>query len=307
MYKKWLIAIALCTIGAVTAVMSAAAAWHSNIKYITENGEAIITGSDAYSGIISYNIPKTLDGCPVTRISNSAFYNCTKGVKFTIPDTVASIGSFAYQGCTSMTTIHLPSQLTTIGSSVFKGCTSLKTIEAPITVKEKESDLKSGNRATVKYYCTVQYVRNGEVFKTDTVYEGEDAVLPEVSEGELITVSGKEWDGKNVTGNITAEIKIVPVIKPKTISMISNNLYAAYTISTADTVNGLHGEALIAVYDESRRLIGLYSKPIAADDGKDDVENIFILEDTPKYSKAMLIESFASPIPICVANESVIE
>lgn len=52
---------------------------------------------------------------PVTKIGGSAFYNKTKLVSVTIPNTVTSIGNYAFDGCSSLTSITIPNSVTSIG------------------------------------------------------------------------------------------------------------------------------------------------------------------------------------------------
>ena len=43
-------------------------------------------------------VPAEVAGKPVVSIGNSAFYNCTKLTRITIPDSVTSIGNDAFTG-----------------------------------------------------------------------------------------------------------------------------------------------------------------------------------------------------------------
>ncbi len=68
----------------------------------------------------SYTIPDS-----VTRISGSAFANCSSLTSVTIPSSVASIGSDAFYNCSSLTTMTIPNSVTAIDSSTFSDCSSL--------------------------------------------------------------------------------------------------------------------------------------------------------------------------------------
>ena len=46
--------------------------------------------------------------------------------KFTIPDSVTTIGNYAFEGCSNLTSVTIPNSVTTIGNSVFGGCRNLK-------------------------------------------------------------------------------------------------------------------------------------------------------------------------------------
>ena len=51
--------------------------------------------------------------------------------KFTIPDSVTSIGQSAFEGCENLTSIVFPNSVTRIGYYAFEGCENLKKIKAP--------------------------------------------------------------------------------------------------------------------------------------------------------------------------------
>lgn len=67
----------------------------------------------------------------VTVIGSDAFYMCTSLVDINIPNTVVEIRAGAFRDCTSLVSIVLPNSITTMGISVFKSCTSLKNVVLP--------------------------------------------------------------------------------------------------------------------------------------------------------------------------------
>lgn len=85
-------------------------------------------------------IPSKMKGKKVVKIGDSAFADCTKVEKITIPNSVQKIGDEAFSRCKKLGSITIPSSVTTIGDSsndyfdgseeanVFKGCTSLSAI-----------------------------------------------------------------------------------------------------------------------------------------------------------------------------------
>ena len=74
--------------------------------YKIQNGKAIITEVDKnISGEII--IPPTLDGYPVTRIDDYAFYNCPSITSVTIPNSINSVGDYAFWKCYSLNSVHI--------------------------------------------------------------------------------------------------------------------------------------------------------------------------------------------------------
>ena len=98
-------------------------------EYMIENGNAVITG---YTGIdTELNIPSGIEGCPVTGIADSAFYNHTKLTSVTVPETVSSIGDSAFSWCSKLKTISLPDQPVSLGAGAFSWCEKLESVTLP--------------------------------------------------------------------------------------------------------------------------------------------------------------------------------
>ena len=64
----------------------------------------------------------------VTRIEDSAFYNCSDLISVTIPDGVLNIGNRAFYNCSVLTDVMIGNGITNIGSSAFWGCRGLTNI-----------------------------------------------------------------------------------------------------------------------------------------------------------------------------------
>ena len=90
-------------------------------SYTSDGTEITITGYTGAGGAIT--IPDEIDGLPVTRIGNYAFYRCTGLTSVTIPDSVTSIGNYAFYRCTGLTSVTIPDSVTSIGESAFRDCT----------------------------------------------------------------------------------------------------------------------------------------------------------------------------------------
>ncbi|MDB4600198.1 leucine-rich repeat protein [Akkermansiaceae bacterium] len=67
-------------------------------------------------------IPATIGESPVTRIEDSAFYECSSVTGITIPNSVITIGSSAFYDCTALTAMAIPNSVKTIGTDSFFGC-----------------------------------------------------------------------------------------------------------------------------------------------------------------------------------------
>ncbi len=143
------------------------AAVQAQFRYTTNNGTITITGYAGPGGQVT--IPSTIDGMPVTRIGDYAFYIKSNLANVTIPSSVISIGNRAFAYCTSLTAINvdvdnstfvsvdgvlfdksqtmliqcpggktgnytIPSSVTSIGDHAFFGCTSLVGVTIPNSV-----------------------------------------------------------------------------------------------------------------------------------------------------------------------------
>ena len=56
--------------------------------------------------------------------------------KYTIPNSVKTIGCYAFDGCVSLTNINIPDSVETIKYSAFNDCTGLKDISIPNSVTD---------------------------------------------------------------------------------------------------------------------------------------------------------------------------
>lgn len=70
-------------------------------------------------------VPETINGNPVTEISNYAFENKTAITNVTLPESVTSIGSGVFKGCTNLKSVTMDG-VKTIKSQAFHKCSSLE-------------------------------------------------------------------------------------------------------------------------------------------------------------------------------------
>ena len=72
----------------------------------------------------------------VTKIGDSAFYDCTSLTSITIPDSVTEIGDRAFVCCTDLTSIIIPDSVIRIGHFAFSDCIGLTSITIPDSVTD---------------------------------------------------------------------------------------------------------------------------------------------------------------------------
>jgi hypothetical protein len=88
-----------------------------DFTYTSAGGEVTITGYTGAGGAVT--IPGTIDGLPVTRLGDFAFY-CLIGVtSVEIPSGVVSIGNSVFATSKDLTTVTIPSTVTDIGERAF--------------------------------------------------------------------------------------------------------------------------------------------------------------------------------------------
>jgi len=101
--------------------------------YVLEDGGAKITGYvEEPSGDLV--IPGELDGYPVTKIGEKAFFTCRKLKGVIIPDGVMSIGNNAFSSCDWLTGVSIPDGVTSIGDGAFSACARLESVILPDSV-----------------------------------------------------------------------------------------------------------------------------------------------------------------------------
>ena len=139
-----------------------------DFKYeVLDDGTAEITD---YSGQVPrLEIPGTIDGYTITRISSIAFINCPYMITVTIPDSVTSIGTKAFYKCNKLIKVTLPDSIISIEADAFC-CNTL----ACITIGK---DIKSIGEYALGYYYDMDADSEHAKIKNFTIsgYSGTEA------------------------------------------------------------------------------------------------------------------------------------
>ena len=99
------------------------------LTYETWGGEISIT--DCLFNVTNVEIPKYINGVPVTKISNDAFAGCDKLKSVIIPDSIKTVWHSAFANCSSLESIYFPNSIEKFGQSVLSQCSSLKEVHLP--------------------------------------------------------------------------------------------------------------------------------------------------------------------------------
>ena len=93
---------------------------------MTSLGNSLFYNPAGQSSMKEINIPSE-----ITKISQSAFYNCSNLETINLPNGLTSIQSDAFRNCTKLNNIVLSDNITEISSAAFYNCKSLSNIHIP--------------------------------------------------------------------------------------------------------------------------------------------------------------------------------
>ena len=106
----------------------------TTIEYTTNDGNTITSSKlPIISNIYDNGVGTMVIAGEITKIPNSAFYNCDSMTSVNIPDSVTTIGNDAFFDCDSLTSVNIPDSVTTIGNHAFYYCKSLTSVYSKAT------------------------------------------------------------------------------------------------------------------------------------------------------------------------------
>lgn len=127
-------------------------------------------------------IPSEIDGLPVTKIRQEAFYHDMGLSKITLPDTLVEIGGGAFLQ-TAIESVDIPEGVTKIGTYAFHGCTRLADVNIPSTVESigyeafEYTAWQDGLPDGIMYVNNILYRCSGDVKELE-IKEGTETICP---------------------------------------------------------------------------------------------------------------------------------
>ena len=118
----------------------------SRVRYRTDGEKAEITGYEGRDTRIE--IPRRIEGCPVSSIARKAFLGQRDLYAVTLPESVEEVGDWAFASCAGLAEISLPKKAMRFGRAVFKNCGKLERI-AVREYGQEEGVRGAGNRKEV--------------------------------------------------------------------------------------------------------------------------------------------------------------
>ena len=113
---------------AFAALVSLSLATHAatvdDLSYDASGSSVTITGcKTTASGLLT--LPTSIEGKPVVRIGESAFFGCHDLTEVTLGNSVTIIEGFAFFGCNGLEKVTVGDNVTTIGTRAFNSCSAL--------------------------------------------------------------------------------------------------------------------------------------------------------------------------------------
>lgn len=134
-----------------------------------------------YGSLTELAIPAEIDGLPVTKVGDHAFYMNTSLLRIEIPESVRSIGRMAFEGCTTLYDVIIHEGVEEIGRSAFRDCEALSSVKLPGSLKRLDGEAFAYCRNMTEVSMPEGLVSIGE--RAFTSCEGlESIVLPSTVE-----------------------------------------------------------------------------------------------------------------------------
>ena len=173
-----------------------------------DDGTVVILSYDGYD--TNLDIPSTLDGNTVTKIAPEVFYNCSKLVSVTIPDSVTEIGYRAFCASENLTTITIPDSVTKIGSLAFNGCSALVNINLPNSLTDIEELFCScKSLVSITIPDSVTYIEDGS-------FIGCESLTSVIISDSITEIGPQAFDYCASLTSVTIKAKNPPKITDKT-------------------------------------------------------------------------------------------
>jgi hypothetical protein len=269
------------------------------LNYTTNHGTITITKYTSSGGAVA--VPGTINGLPVTRIGEQAFFNCTNLTSVTFPNSLTTIEDSAFAGCTSLATVTFPNSLVSIGDYAFRDCTNLTGVYFQGSAPGAGASVFDGDgRATVYYmFGTAGWgatfaglpavllnppqgqfsytTNNGTITIAKYMGSGGTATVPSTINGLLVTCIGEQaffgcasLDGVIMPNTVTSIedwafancTSLAGVTIPNSVSNIGNSAFYDCSRLTSITIPGSVGNIGDGAFEWCSRLEAITVGPL---------------------------------------------
>lgn len=183
----------------------------NGLNFTISNGEATLTG--ATKSPVNLVVPSTVNGVPVTKIGEDAFYENKVIETVSVPSSVKVMEAEAFRYCENLTKVTMAEGVQSIGSVQFYFCQKLKEINIPKSLTSIGSQCFT---STAWIYDQRAKSKNGLVIFNNILIDGVEATgnckIPE-------TVT-------QIAANAFINSEIYQVFIPKSISYIPQGAFS---------------------------------------------------------------------------------